>query len=129
MRLSADVAEVDAQSFASFTTFDANGRVDQLFYPSGYTVQSRYTTWSGALDQVKDPASGAVHWQANARYLDGQIQTMTVGNQTTSKSYDGFGRVSSIATGSLQSASYSFDALGNLTSRADTTAGSDLEGA
>ena len=126
-RATEGVAEVDGQSFESFTTFDANGRVDKLFYPSGYTVQNRYTTWSGALDQVKDVASGTVHWQANARFADGQMQTMLVGNQTTSKTYDGLGRVATIVTGSLQSASYGFDALGNLTSRADTTAGQSAQ--
>ena len=86
-----------------------------------------HTSWSGALDRVSDPATGTVHWLANGRYADGQIQTMTVGNQTTSKSYDGFGRVSSIATGSLQSASYSFDALGNLASRSDASAGQSAQ--
>jgi len=55
------------------------------------------------------------------------MQTMLVGNQTTSKTYDGLGRVATIVTGSLQSASYGFDALGNLTSRADTTAGQSAQ--
>jgi len=127
VRLSADVAEVDAQSFASFTTFDANGRVDQVMYPSGYTLQNRYTAWSGALDRVSDPATGTVHWLASARYADGQIQTMTVGNQTTGKTYDGLGRVATIVTGSLQNASYGFDALGNLASRSDSSAGQSAQ--
>ena len=122
------MTEVDGQSFESFTTFDANGRVDKVMYPSGYTLQNRYTAWSGALDRVSDPASGAVHWLASARYPDGQIQTMSVGNQTSSKSYDGLGRVATIATGSLQNATYGFDALGNLTSRSDPSAGQSAQG-
>lgn len=97
-------------------------------YPSGYMAQNRYTTWTGEIDRVAERTGsgiGAVHWQATSRNADGQIASMSVGNQTTSKGYDGFGRVSSVQTGggTLQNGSYGFDALGNLTSRSDTPAG------
>jgi RHS repeat-associated protein len=97
-------------------------------YPSGYMAQNRYTSWTGEIDRVAERTGsgiGAVHWQATSRNADGQIAGMSVGNQTTSKGYDGFGRVSSIQTGggTLQNGSYGFDALGNLTSRSDTPAG------
>ena len=116
--------QVDGRTYVNVTSFDSNGRVDKLMYPSGYMVVNRYTTW-GAMDRVAEwtgTATGAIHWLANSRYDDGQISSMAVGNQTTLKSYDGFGRVSSITTGSLQSGNYGFDAVGNLTSRVDVAA-------
>ncbi|HVO91123.1 MAG TPA: FG-GAP-like repeat-containing protein [Casimicrobiaceae bacterium] len=116
-----DTTQVDGRSFDHVTTFDVNGRVDKLVYPSGYIVVHRYTPWSGVLDQVAEwrgTSTGAVHWQANSRFADGQIQSMQVGSAATTKGYDGFGRVASISTsGGTQAASYAFDALGNLTSR------------
>jgi RHS repeat-associated protein len=145
-RAAQGVTQVDNQSFESITTFDANGRVDKLVYPSGFIVVHRYTSWSGQLDQVAEWANGVtgtVHWQAGSRYADGQIKTMQVGAFDTGYNYDGFGRVCTVtsdtitadptiyvrgcnsaarATG-VQSANYAFDALGNLSSRVDPNAG------
>src|SRR5262249_27067839 len=120
--------QLDGRTFLSITTFDANGRVDKLVYPSGFILAYRYTAWSGQLDQVAEWVGGAlgtVHWQASARYADGKLQTLLVGNQTTNKTYDGFGRVATISTagGAIQAASYTFDALGNLSARSDPSAG------
>ena len=120
--------QIDGQTFLSITTFDPNGRVDKLVYPSGFIVVHRYTAWSGQLDQVAEwtnGTTGPVHWQANSRFADGQAQTMLVGSVTTSKTYDGFGRVATISSGGggIQNASYTSDALGNLTSRYDPSAG------
>ena len=64
-----------------------------------------------------------MHWRANSRHADGQIASMQLGNLTTTKTYDGFGRPATTTTGSLQNARYAFDALGNLTSRGDSAAG------
>ena len=128
-RATRGTTELDGRSFVTTTTFDANGRVDKLQYPSGYMVEHRYTGWSGALDRVAEwtgSAVGRVHWLATARYLDGQIGTSTVAGTNLARNYDGFGRVSAIAAGvggnpiSLLNASYAFDALGNLTNRSET---------
>lgn len=123
---------IDGQAFVTRTTFDAQGRVDKLVYPSGYMVVHRYTAWSGQLDQVAEwnnGVTGPVHWQASARYLDGQIASMAVGAVTTQKTYDGFGRPASVITGAgtIQNATYTFDALGNLASRGDPSAGQGLQ--
>ena len=109
------------------TTFDANGRVDTLTYPSGYAVKQRYTGWAGQPDQLSELNGSMVHWQANSRYNDGQINGMLVGGLSTTKAYDALGRVASIATSgasaTIQGASYSFDLIGNLTHRYDAAAG------
>jgi RHS repeat-associated protein len=121
-----NLTQIDGRAFATITTFDANGRVDKLAYPSGYVVAHRYTAWSGQFDQLTDWLTGAVHWLATTRYADGQIQGMQVGGVTTSKTYDGFGRVATAQTGasaSIQNATYGFDALGNLTNRSDPNTG------
>ena len=87
---------IDGRSFVITTTFDANGRVDKLQYPSGYMVVNRYAAWSGALDRIAEwtgTAVGQVHWLATARYPDGQLSTATVGATNLARNYDGFGRV------------------------------------
>jgi RHS repeat-associated protein len=128
------LTQIDNKTFENFTTFDSNGRVDKLVYPSGFIVQNSYTPWSGQLFQVAEWANGVigtVHWTANARFLDGQVQSMQLGGTgasgvVTAKTYDGFGRVATIQTGvaaAIQNAMYIFDPLGNLLSRVDPSAG------
>lgn len=109
------------KSFSTLTSFDALSRVERIVHPDGTTLQHRYTAWSGQLDQLRDAST--VHWQATARTADGQIATMNLGPQTSRKTYDGFGRVSSSQAGAsnlVQNASTTFDALGNLLSRSDS---------
>ncbi|XVO23231.1 MAG: RHS repeat-associated core domain-containing protein [Betaproteobacteria bacterium] len=84
-----------------------------------------------------------MHWQALSRFDDGQISQMqyginasTGGVFTSTRSYDSQGRISGISTiptagaggGStaIQNASFTFDAIGNLTSRSDSAAGVSL---
>jgi len=108
--------------FLTTQAFDANSRVEATAHPSGLTLKNGYTSWSGQLNQLSEAESGSVHWLANSRHADGQIASMQLGNLTTTKTYDGFGRPATAATGGLQNASYAFDALGNLTSRGDSAA-------
>jgi RHS repeat-associated protein len=131
-RATRGTTQIDGQTFLSITTFDANSRVDKLVYPSGFIVVHSYTTWGGQLFQVAEWANGVtgtVHWQANSRYADGQINAMQIGSNsslTTTKTYDGFGRIATLHTGAgnaIQNATYTFDALGNLSNRVDSSAG------
>jgi RHS repeat-associated protein len=117
---------VGSTVYVSGAQYDSNGRISQLEYPSGLVVKQSYSGWNGQLAAVTD-AVGIAYWQATSRNTDGQIASMRVGPHTTSKTYDPLGRVATIATPGLQSATYAFDELGNLTSRADPVLGQPAE--
>jgi RHS repeat-associated protein len=107
----------------TFKLFDSQGRPSQLIHPNLQGFLYEYVdNGSGALRRIRDARnSSIVHWQADSRFDDGQIQSMTVGGVSVANTYDGFGRPQTISAqnGLLQQASYSFDAAGNLRSRAD----------
>lgn len=127
-RPTTSTTQLDARSYVTTTTFDANGRVDKLQYPSGYMVVHRHTSWSGALDRVAEwtgSTTAQVHWLVTDRLLDGQLDKAEVGATKLDRDHDGFGRVKPIAAGvgtptSLQNLSLTFDAVGNLTNRTET---------
>ncbi len=55
-----------------------------------------------------------------------QISTMTVGGLTTSKAYDGLGRLDTLitgASGAVQNLNVDFDIFGNLKARSDASNG------
>ncbi len=114
----------ESTAWESFSAYDAMSRVREIVYPvTGLTLAYAYNAW-GYLSTITEPAAAnRIHWQANSRYADGQINSQAVGGYTTTKSYDALGRPAAIATTGIQNATYGFDALGNLTSRADTISG------
>lgn len=124
------VTKISNKDFASYTTFDANGRPDLVGYPANETgsnlwVKNEYTT-NGFLDKVRDANAantGTIHWQALSRFDDGQPNQVKIGNVTVTKGYDTIGRIATIAAPSLQNSSYGFDQLGNLVTRADALSG------
>ena len=80
------------------------------------------------LQSVTDNAGGTTHWQATGRYADGQISSMTVGGLTTTKAYDGLGRLDALITGpngngAVQNLNVDFDIFGNLKGRGDASNG------
>lgn len=117
------------RSFISTVQFDANSRVERMGYPGGVVLRNNYKAWGGGLQSVTDSAGTTTHWTATSRYLDGQLQTMTVGGLTTTKGYDAFGRIDTIntANGAVQNLNVDFDRFGNLVNRVDTAASNILQ--
>ncbi|AMS31800.1 hypothetical protein AEM42_04195 [Betaproteobacteria bacterium UKL13-2] len=132
------------RSYTQAVSYDGLSRVKRIVYPvTGLTLQNNYNS-VGYLQTITEPANGSkVHWQALGRFDDGQISQMqyginasTGGVFTSTRSYDSQGRISGISTiptagaggGStaIQNASFTFDAIGNLTSRSDSAAGVSL---
>lgn len=113
--------------------YDSASRVKRVRYPiTGLTLENTYNA-AGYLTTITEPANaGRVHWRANGRFDDGQISSMQYGADayTSTRSYDALGRIASLqtqsATGTVQNASYSFDEIGNLKSRADSAPGFNL---
>lgn len=118
---------IGAEQFIDTQEFDGNGRVTKIVYPivspSGVAVRRTYAAWNGELESVIDDATGATIWQVTGRVADGQVSAMLVGPHTTTKSYDPLGRVAAVTTPGVQSATYSFDELGNLIRRSDSLTG------
>jgi RHS repeat-associated protein len=113
---------------AHFTaTYDANGRLSTVMYPSGLTVQYSYTSL-GYVQQLTDLSDGQVVWTANARDAELHLTQDTAGNGiVTARGFDApTGRLTSIVAGSgngVENFSYAYDAVGNPLSRADGNTG------
>jgi RHS repeat-associated protein len=114
--------EIGEMRFVQASAYDHNSRVIANAHPSGYITYNSYSSWTGELIDVSDGQTS--HWRATSRNLDGGLTQATLGNAIPQHyGYDGFGRLASARSDNqLQNATFTFDALGNLTHRADTTA-------
>ncbi len=119
-----DVASV-VRSFDAYTLFDNRNRPAYTGYPQVDATTPRYAVRqtfnaAGYASQVGEATNPAVvHWAATSRYDDGQPYQTSIGGVGEARGYDGLGRIASIVSGLLQNATFSFDHLGNLTSRRD----------
>ncbi|HWA90304.1 MAG TPA: FG-GAP-like repeat-containing protein [Rhizomicrobium sp.] len=118
---------VNGASYPYRLTYNADGRLDTLRYPSGLVVRYAYTPL-GYLYQLKDDATGAVLWTANARDAELHLADEVSGNGVrTIRAYDpATGLVQQIRAGSngqdngrVAHTDTDFDAVGNLSSRYD----------
>jgi RHS repeat-associated protein len=131
-----DTTSVSGVTYTASTTYDAYSRVSQITYPvTGYQVNYGYDPNSGLLDQMTNNA-GTVLWKINAYGMDAhnRVTSETFGNGLVSQhNYDpNTGYLLGIQTGAgggtaVQNLGYTFDALGNLTSRTDNNQGSLTE--
>jgi RHS repeat-associated protein len=105
------------------TLYDANGRVSEIAYPSGFGARHVYTA-QGYLKEVRDRATDALYWRADTRDAEGQLTQFTYGNgvATTQGFHAQTGRLTGITAGpvgAVQALMFSYDALGNLTDRVE----------
>ena len=106
--------------------YDAAGHLTQETYPDGRIVSytrdafGRISGIQGTVNHVNAPILSAMQYRA-----DGAATSLTFGNGLTeTRGYDPVGRLISQVVGSLDTRSYAFDAVGNLTSK-QTSAESD----
>jgi len=118
---------INAKSYVYNRSYNSDGRIATLSYPSGLVVQYVYTPL-GYLSQLKDNATGAVLWTANARDAEMHLTDQLAGNGVdTLQVFDpNTGLVQQIRAsgdgsddGSVANFSYQFDKIGNLLNRAD----------
>lgn len=114
---------IGGSTYSFDQTYDQFGRVESLMYPSGFALNYDYNT-SGYLSSIKNGNYGVV-WQGDVRNARGQLEQQTLGNGlvTTQTFNANTGLIQSIQTGNVQNLSFTFDSLGNLTSRQDLIAG------
>lgn len=119
-RASSERTTHGTEIFVSSVSYDSFSRVDVTTYPTGYQVRNNYQ--NGYLRQVVQVAGGTVLWQANTLDPNGQLLTESLGNGVaTTRTYDNLGRLRTVNAGSsnsVQSNTFVFDAIGNLTNRA-----------
>jgi len=114
---------IDGTTYTMGAAYDANSRLTQVSYPSGFTARYAYNNL-GYANQLLDAATSQVHWTANSMDAESHILQQTAGNGlVTTRSFNVTnGRLNSIATGSnnaVQNLSYTYDLLGNPLSRSD----------
>jgi RHS repeat-associated protein len=113
----------DGSLYTIAAAYDANSRVSAVTYPSGFAVNYLYTNL-GYSRQLADAVTGVAYWTANARDAEQHLTLQTAGNGiVTTQGYDApTGRLTSIAAGTSNAVAnfaYTYDVLGDLTSRAD----------
>lgn len=109
------------------TSYDTAGRVATIAYPSGQlTVQQVYNSF-GYLAELRNAATNALFWQANAYQADGQLTQASYGNGLVNvRSCSATtGLLDTVTTGpvgnqsAIQYLRYYWGSLGNLTRRQD----------
>jgi RHS repeat-associated protein len=122
-RVSQSVTTID-KDYASLFTYDANGRLATLQYPSGFKVNYTYTQL-GYLSEVRNTATNALYWKANRMDAEGHLLEQAYGNGVvTQQDFDPLtGRIKAIRAGanaSVQNLAYTYDKRGNLLTRSDS---------
>jgi len=115
---------VAGNNYVMATSYDLNGRVNTITYPTGFAIKRIYNA-QGYLSEIQNAANAMeVFWKANAVDENGHVLQETLGDGlVTTRQYNPLtGRLESIAAGlngSIQNLSMAYDALGNLQSRSD----------
>ena len=114
---------IDGAPYTASASYDVNGRLSQVVYPSQFAVNYSYTSL-GYVQRITDSGSGQAYWTANARDAELHLTQDTAGNGIlTARSFDATtGQLTSIVAGTgngVANFSYTYDALGNPTRRAD----------
>lgn len=82
-RISSITTTLDGQEFVFNWTYDHNGRVHTLQYPTGFTIEHRYTS-NSFLSEIVEPTSNKVIWVANTMNAKSQYSQITFGNGVVS---------------------------------------------
>ncbi|MBV9990521.1 MAG: VCBS repeat-containing protein [Alphaproteobacteria bacterium] len=131
-RLQTGKVKIDGVSNPYTYSYDTNGRLYTVAYPSGFTAKYVYNSY-GYLSQIQDNSTSSTVWQANAADAEMHYTQQTAGNGVvTTAGYDAdTGRVLNICAsttsgacaGDVANYSYDWDPNGNLIDRSDTWQG------
>lgn len=125
-RNTAELDNVDT-SYGVAKSFDSYGRVANLVYPTGFSVNNIYST-NGYLVEVRNASTNALYWKVDTTDASGNVTQETFGNGVvTNRTFnDNTGQLTQInvgAGGALSSQSFVYDTIGNLTQRYDGATG------
>ena len=119
-RVIKETDNIERISYTTYTSYDKEGHVSTIAYPSGQKVKNSYDS-CGTLVAVSDAKSGKKYWQLLSLDNRGQIEKEKYGNGLlTSITHDvKTGTISNIFTPGVQNWAYSYVAVGNLVARKD----------
>src|SRR5690554_972146 len=108
-------------------SYNSDGRLATLSYPSGYQVSYEYTGVQRSLSALRETSTNDLLWRADERHANGQTtQTSLDGVVSIARQFDPLtGLLTDIQAGpnatptTLVNISYDYDVLGNLTNRYD----------
>jgi RHS repeat-associated protein len=119
--------EIIKDSSYTYTyAYQSDGRLATTQYPTGFRVRNEYNSL-GFLSEVRNDISNQLYWRADSYNAKGQLLQKTVGNgAVTQISYDDnedwIKNISTTAgANTLQNLVFHFNAIGNLTSRKDSS--------
>jgi len=121
---------IAAVNYAYTTTYNSDGHIDTVTYPSGFVAKDVYTSL-GYLSQIKDNTTGTAYFTANTRDAELHLTKATAGNSiVTTQQFDpntGLLQWTEAGTSgspaSLDTYNYGFDVIGNLMNRQDVAEG------
>lgn len=125
-RATAELDNVD-QGYGVTKSFDAQGRVSTLVYPSGngisFSTRNIYSS-TGHLSEIREVGNDKLFWQAGTTDNEGRVTQQVYGNSiTNTTTFDPLtGRIVQVQAGasnSVSNQSFVYDSLGNLTQRYD----------
>ena len=116
---------IDGAVYTMAAAYDADSRISQVTYPSGFVASYHYNSL-GYANQLTDGSSAQTYWTADALDAEQHLTQQTSGNGiVTTRGFEAAsGRLLSVAAGvgnSVQSLSYTYNLLGNPLSRTDNT--------
>ena len=125
-RLATQTTLINGQSYTIAKTYDRLSRVLNTVYPTGFTVRNGYND-KGDLTTVRRTDTNRLFWQATSINARGQIEVNRLGNNLQTRyTYDAAtGWLADLQVGTtanpttIQNFAFTFDPLGNLTSRTD----------
>jgi RHS repeat-associated protein len=122
-RVGQTTTTIDADYNTSFT-YNADGRLDTLTYPTAVQVKYVYTQL-GYISEVRNADSNMLYWKANRMDAEGHLLEQAYGNGViTQQDFDpATGRITAIRAGTnnaVQNLAYTYDKHGNMLTRSDT---------
>jgi RHS repeat-associated protein len=117
-RVTSKVQDAGNVTLTTRLAYDAAGRLSQMQYPSGKTINVRYD----ADGQVNGLSLGNAWLVSNVAYRPfGPVQSWKEGNNATfSRVFDTDGRITGINMGGVANVTYAYDASGRITGETES---------
>jgi RHS repeat-associated protein len=121
-RISTQTKVIDGTSYPYSFTYNTNGQLQQLTYPENFAVNYSYSPTTGKLEKI-ERSDNSLIYQINSRDPIFKSPTLcSYGNRvTTNYSYNQYGLVTQINTGTILNYNYTYNTRGVMDSRSETT--------
>ena len=123
-QLTAVTTRIGDRSATTSYTYNPKNQIESLTYPTGFRVRHDYSP-NGILTDLYDDATGQRLWHLTSHDARGQVTGETYGNgsHTSITRNKSDGLITSISTPNIHQWSYTYDLVGNMTSRKNIKSG------